>query len=138
MDGGLLAKLFGRDQQWQGACTVVLDAEASIQTVGTDSIQGGGAKVYAPRTISGRIVADTACLLQDGSALALLVHIKIRQATGEETLKQTLTVVDPKHVVAVEFGDSALTALQALGLSMPAIKPAGSHSGVMTRPRALS
>ncbi|MBY0526322.1 MAG: hypothetical protein K2R98_23210 [Gemmataceae bacterium] len=135
MDAGLLAKLFGQDQQWQGPCTVVLDAEASIQTVGTDSIQGGGAKVYAPRTISGRIVADSACYMRDGTALVLIQHYKIRQATGEETPKQTLTVVDPKHVVAVEFGENSPMTLQSLGLSLPAIRASGSHPGVASRPR---
>ena len=49
MDAGLLSRLFGHNQEWQDGCTVVLDAEAAIQTVGIDSIQGGGVKVYAPR-----------------------------------------------------------------------------------------
>lgn len=137
MDAGLLGKLFGREQQWQGPCVVVVDADASIQTVGTDSIQGGGHKVFAPRTISGRIVADTVCLMKDNSALLLLQHHKLRLATGEETLKQVLMIVDPARVVAVEFAESTGLALQALGLSMPA-KASGSHSGTVTRPRAVT
>ena len=123
MDAGLLVKLFGRNQEWQGPCVVIIEANAAIQTVGTDSIQGGGAKVYAPRTISGRVVADAACLMQDGSALVLVQHYKVRQPTGEDIVKQTLTVADPKHVIAVEFAESAAAVLQMLGLSCPAMRP---------------
>src|SRR5262245_51995691 len=89
MEVGLLRKLFGVDQQWQGPCTVILDAEASMQVVGTDTVVQGGTKVYSPRVISGRVSADAACLLADGSALVLLVQQKTRQATGEEVIKQT-------------------------------------------------
>lgn len=138
MDAGLLVKLFGRNQEWQGPCVVVLDGDAAIQTVGNDSIQGGGAKVYAPRTISGRVVADAACLLQDGSALVIVQQYKVRQPTGEDIVKQTLTVADPKHVIAVEFADSAPAMLQALGLSTPAVRGSGSHSGTVVRPRSVS
>ena len=35
MDAGLLTKLFGSD--WSGPCTVIIDADASIQTAGSDS-----------------------------------------------------------------------------------------------------
>lgn len=118
MNAALLGKLFGHDQRWLGPCVVVLDAEATIQTQGTDSIIGGGAKSYAPRSVSGRIQADAACLLQDGSALVLLQQQKNRSTTGEETLRQTLTIADTAHVVAVEFNDTK--ALGSLGLSPPA------------------
>jgi hypothetical protein len=138
MDAGLLAKVFGHSQEWQGPCTVVLDAEASIQTIGNDSIQGGGSKVFAPRCISGRVVADSVCLLKDGTALIVMQQHKIRQATGEETIKQLLTVVDPKCVVAVEFPDVMPMVLQTLGVGLPPVRPTGSHSGVVTRPRQLS
>lgn len=137
MDAGLLAKMFGQAQEWQGPCTIVLNAEASIQTVGNDSIQGGGAKVFAPRVISGRIIADSVCLLKDGSALVVMQQHKIRQATGEETFKQVLTVVDPKHVVAVEYPEAMPLTLQALGVGMPPMKASGSHSGVAARPRSV-
>lgn len=138
MDAGLLAKLFGRNQEWQGPCVVILDAEAAIQTVGTDSIQGGGSKVYAPRTISGRVLADAICLLQDGSALVIVQHYKVRQPTGEDIVKQTLTVADPKHVIAIEFADSASAVLQMMGLAVPAMRSSGSHSGIISRPRPVS
>lgn len=127
MDVTLLAKLFGREQVWRGACTAIVTADASVQTVAFDSVAGGGAKVYAPRLISGRIAADSACLLRDGTALVLMQQHKIRQATGEETIKQILTVVDPARVVAVEFPDNA--PLTAFGLVAPVIKSSGSHPG---------
>lgn len=135
MEIELLGKLFGRNQEWQGPCVVVLDGEAAIQAVGTDSIQGGGAKVFAPRTISGRVIADAVCWLKDGSALLLVQHSKLRQPTGEDVVKQTLTVADPKHVIAVEFADSAPAIVAALGLAMPATRLTGSHAGTIARPR---
>jgi hypothetical protein len=137
MDAGLLAKLFGLEQHWQGPCVVVLNAEASIQTVGTDSIQGGGAKVYAPRVISGRVHADHVCLLQDGTALLVMQQHKVRQATGEESIKQVVTVVDPRCVIAVEFAEAPTGPLQALGLSLPPARASGSHSGTAQRPRTV-
>jgi hypothetical protein len=138
MDAGLMAKLFGRDQQWSGPCTVILDSDASITTSGTDAIASGGAKVYAPRTTSGRIFADCVLLMQDNSALVLLQQVKIRQATGEEIVKQTLTVADPSRVAAVEFAETAPLALMALGLTAPPVRSTGSHSGIITRPKPVS
>jgi len=135
MDAGLLAKMLGHNQEWQGACTVVLDADASVHAVGNDSIQGGGAKTYAPRCISGRVIADSVCLLKDGSALVVMQQHKIRQATGEDTIKQLLTVIDPRSVVAIEFPDVMPLVLQALGVGIPPVRPSGSHTGVATRPR---
>ena len=138
MDIGLLSRLFGRDQQWQGPCVVILDAEASVQTVGGDSIAGGGAKVYAPRTVSGRISADSVCMLADGSAVLLLQQVRIRQPTGEELVKQTLTIADPANIVAVEFAETVPLALHALGLAAPPVRAAGSQTGTTTRPRPLT
>lgn len=134
MDASVLAKLFGREQRWHGPCTVILDAEAAMLALGLDSILGGGAKQYAPRMVSGRLVADTACLLQDGSALVVVQQQKVRQQTGEEATRQTLTVADPGHIVAIEFPDSA--ALAGLGLTAPiGLRPIpGSHSGQHVRP----
>src|ERR1700686_859244 len=106
MDIALLGKLFGREQRWHGPCTVILDAEATMYALGQDAIVGGGAKQYAPRMISGRVMADSVCLTADGTALLLLQQQKIRQQTGEEIVKQTLTITDPAHVVALEFLDA--------------------------------
>jgi hypothetical protein len=117
MQARVLAKLFGHNKQWHGACTVVLNADASIQTSGTDSIVNGGAKVYAPRLISGRVAADAACLLPEEVALVLVQHTRIRQATGEDHFQQTVMVVDAAHVAAVEFSDGG--PLATLGLPDP-------------------
>jgi hypothetical protein len=117
MHAGLLAKYFGTDRQWRGPCVVVLDAEASIQATGADSIVQSGAKVYSPRLISGRVAADAACLLADEEALLLVQAQRIRQATGEDLHQQTLTVANLRHVAAVEFPD--LGPLKALGVSPP-------------------
>jgi hypothetical protein len=135
MDAGLLTKIFGNNQEWHGACTVVLEADASVQAVGNDSIQGGGAKTYAPRCISGRVGADSVCLLKDVSALVVMQQHKIRQATGEDTIKQLLTVIDPRSVVPIEFPEVMPLVLQALGVGIPPVRPTGSHAGVLTRPR---
>src|SRR5438067_2378959 len=115
MNAAILGRLFGQDQKWHGPCTVVLDAEASVQTTGTDSIVGGGAKSYAPRLVSGRIQADSVCLAQDGSALVMMQQQKTRGASGEERVHQALIVADAAHVVAVEFPD--LQPLSGLGLT---------------------
>lgn len=132
MNVALLSKLFGTDQRWVGACTVVLNAEAAVQAMGVDSIVGGGSKSYAPRLVSGRVNADAVCLLQDGSALLLLQQQKARSTTGEETIKQTLIIADPAHVVAVEYADVA--ALTNLGLAPPPTRlGTGSHHGLPSR-----
>jgi hypothetical protein len=135
MDAALLTKLFGRDQRWHGPSTVILDAEAAYYALGQDTLLGGGTKHYAPRMISGRVLADAVCLLEDGSALLLLQQQKYRQATGEEVVKQFLMIADPDHVVAVEFADT--TALTTLGLLPPPnLRPpgSGSHPGTQLRP----
>ena len=88
--------------------------------------------------ISGRVVADHVCLLKDSSALIVLQQHKIRLATGEDTYKQVLTVVDAKRVVGVEFPEAMPLILQSLGVGMPPARASGSHSGVAARPRPLS
>jgi hypothetical protein len=131
MDAMLLGKLFGSGQRWQGGCTVILDAIASIQSVGPDNIGSSATKSYAPRLVSGRIVADTVCLINEGKTLLIIQQQRIRQGPNEELIKHTLTVVDSAHVVAVEFPDTA--ALAGLGISAPTIRT-GSHSGTLQRP----
>jgi hypothetical protein len=127
----LLNKLFGTEARWQPACTILIDAEAGITTLGADTIGAAAMKSYAPRLVSGRIVADTACLLADGSALLLVQQCRVRQPSGDEVVRQTLMIVDPKHIVAVEFPD--MGALSHLGISAPSIRP-GSHTGTVLRP----
>jgi hypothetical protein len=117
MHPGLLVKLFGSDRRWRGPCTVVVDADATIQTTGVDSIVQSGTKVYAPRLISGRVACDAACLIADERALILVQAHRIRQATGEDLHQQTVVFVDLNHVAAVEFPDSA--GLSALGIESP-------------------
>jgi len=119
MQPALLQKMFGNDRRWRGPCTVVVDADASIQTTGVDSIVQSGVKVYAPRLISGRVAADAACLLTEGNALILVQTLRIRQATGEDQHQQTLVVVDLDHVAAVEFPDAS--SLSGLGIEPPPI-----------------
>jgi hypothetical protein len=125
MDIGLLAKFFGKDKSWRGACTVILDAEASVQTVGGDTLLTGGVKNYAPRLVSGRILADSVCLLPDYAALLVFQQVRLRQQTGEEVVKQTLLAIDAAHVVALEFHD--LDALDRLGVAEPVVHSDGSY-----------
>lgn len=128
MNAVLLGKIFGREQRWLGPCVVVMDAEASMQVLGVDSIIGGGAKSYAPRMVSGRINADACCLTQDGTALIILQATKHRASTGEEKILTTLVIADTAHIVAVEFPDTNV--LGNLGLTAPVIRPTGtSHHG---------
>ena len=139
MDIGLLKKIFGADQQWQGACTIILDADANVYTAGTDAIGTGGLKVFAPRIISGRVLAEAACLLKDNTAIVLFQQQRTKTATGEEVVRHTLTMVDPRHIVAVEFTEGVPQALQAVGLTIPVgLKPGGSHSGVHAKPKTIS
>lgn len=117
MHAGVLQRYFGSDKQWRGPCVVVLDADASIQTTGSDSIMQSGMKSFAPRLISGRVAADAACLLAEESVLLLVQAQRIRQATGEDLHQQTLHVVDLAHVAAIEFTN--LDALRAFGVPEP-------------------
>jgi hypothetical protein len=117
MNAALLAKYFGNDRTWRGPCVVILDAEATIQSSGSDAIVQSGAKVYAPRIISGRVNADHACFLPQEASLLLVQTHRIRQATGEDLHQETLLVVALEHVAAIEFSD--LTPLKSFGLSNP-------------------
>jgi hypothetical protein len=137
MDIGLLKKLFGAEQQWHGPCTVILDGEVTVQAVGADAIGTGGAKFFAPRTISGRVAADSVCLIKDGTAVVILQVQRSKTATGEEQVKQTIFVTDPQFVVAVEFFDGVVNTLQSIGLSLPTAKIPGSHSGYHGRPKPI-
>jgi len=130
LDATVLAKIFGGEHQWQGPCTVILDADASVQTLGADSIGASATKSYAPRLVSGRIFADSVCLMTDGKALLAIQLQKIRHPTGEEVVRPTLTIMDPEHVVAIEFFHIA--ALTALGVPQPALRT-GSHPGSNAR-----
>src|SRR5260370_12471615 len=107
LDSAILTKIFGNDQSWQGPCTVILDAEASVQTLGADSIGASATKSYAPRLVSGRILADSVCFLADQKALLAVQLQKTRHPTGEEVIRPTLTIMDPARVVAVEFFHTA-------------------------------
>jgi hypothetical protein len=117
MHTGLLCKLFGKDKKWHGPCVAVLDADATIQTSGTDSIVNAGMKTYAPRLISGRLPADAVCFLPEESALVLIQVTRIRQSAGEDQIKQTYFVVDPEHIAAFEFAESS--PVKSLGLTEP-------------------
>jgi hypothetical protein len=117
MDAALLTKFFGHSGSWQGPCTVILNAHASVAQVGPDSFASAGAKVYAPRVISGRISADAVTLLANHSALLLTQTHRIRQQTGEDLMRQTLVVVDTAHIVALEFTD--INPLTTLGIKPP-------------------
>jgi hypothetical protein len=117
MNAPLLGKLFGTDGRWSAACTVVLDADANVQITGTDAIIQGGLKSFAPRLITGRVYADAVRFMPEQGALLLVQKVVIRQSTGDDTLRQTLLVVDAAHVAAVEFAE--LGALELLGVPPP-------------------
>lgn len=133
MDAALLTRIFGNDQRWQGPCTVILDADATMQVIGADAIVGSGTKVYAPRVISGRLQADQVCWLADGSALVVMQSQRTRVSNSEEMVKQTVTIIDPRTVSAVEFQD--VSPLAGLGLTPPTTRSQGSHPGIHPRPR---
>lgn len=118
MHPGLLGKLFGSDGRWSGPCTLILDADAQVQPVGTDSIVQGGLKSYAPRLITGRLQANHVHWLPDSTTLLAIQNHVVRQHTGEDILNQSLFVIAAEHVAAVEFGD--LKHLAALGVPGPA------------------
>jgi hypothetical protein len=132
MDMGLLTKLFGTD--WTGPCTVIIDAIASVQTAGSDTAGASATKVYAPRIISGRVLADMAKLMPESNLMVLLQQQRVRQPTGEDVIKQTLTLVDTQRIVGVEFSETAAQALKALNLTVPTSRAAGSNSGVLPKP----
>jgi len=120
MNAGLLAKLFGTDGRWSGPCIVILDADASVQSIGSDSIVQGGLKSYSPRLITGRLAADTVRLLPEQAALVLVQKHVVRQNSGTDLVQHTLTIVNADHVAAVEFSD--LETLAALGIEAPKLE----------------
>ena len=124
MQAGLLNKLFGGQKQWHGPCVVVVDAEAAIQSSGTDAIVNAGVKMFAPRLISGRLEADAICYLHDEATLVVVQQSRIRQAGVEDQFQQTVLIVDTAHVAAIEFADAK--SLATLGLSEPPRPTAGS------------
>jgi hypothetical protein len=130
MNAALLQKVFGTDSRWQGPCTLILDADAAVQTLGADSIGPSAVKQYAPRLVSGRITADLVCWTPDGAALLTVQHHKVPMGSGE-VVKQTLLVLDPARVVAVEFSDTAV--LSQFGVAPPPSRPS-SHPGTHHRP----
>lgn len=119
MDAVLLENLLGGDRSWSPACVVLLDAEAAVKTAGPDHIGGGGLKTYAPRYSTGRIEADTCCLLKQEHALAVLQQTSYRDSTGMDQVKRALLVVDLRFVVGLEFPH--LNALKRLGLTPPVL-----------------
>lgn len=119
MDAGLLATLFGPQPTWHGPCTVLLDADASVRPTGPDSIANGGTKVYAPRYTSGRVQADAILYSPSHKALFVVQQQRRREATGRETVQQTLLMVNVSHVVGLEFDDAKN--LARLGLPAPVI-----------------
>src|SRR5437879_1521271 len=131
MNAALLSKILGEDRRWNGACTVIMNANAGVFALGVDSIVGGGAKSYAPRIISGRVSADYVCFLKDHNALLVVQHLKVKQTSGEEAVKQSLIVADIDHVAGVEFPDTS--ALGAMGLTAPPKSSSGSHPGFQWR-----
>jgi len=131
MDARLLGKLFGHEQRWHGPCTVIVDADASVMAIGADCIGSSATKSYAPRMVSGRIVADSVCFLLEGSALLTIQQQKIRQGPSEEIVKQSLTIIDAGRIIAVEFQDTAH--LGAFGVTAPALRTGGSHGGTTLR-----
>ena len=122
MQASLLEKVFGNNKKWSGPCILVLDADATVQASGTDAIVNAGAKMYAPRLITGRINADSVCFLPDEASLVVLQWERIRQATSKDQFQQTVAILDVNHVAALEFSDG--TVLEALGLSSPDAAPA--------------
>lgn len=119
MDAALLQSLLGGDRNWSSPCVVLLDCEAAVKTAGPDHIGGGGMKTYAPRYSTGRIEADTCCLLSQEHALAVLQQVAYRDSTGMDQVKRTLLVVDLKYVVGLEF--THLNVLNRLQLPTPVI-----------------
>lgn len=117
MNGQLLTKLFGTSGKWSGACTIILNADANVQTLSNDSIIQGGLKSFAPRLITGRVVADTVRLLPEDTALLAVQKTVIRQQTGDDLVRHTLVVIDTEHVAAIEFPD--LASLKQLEIAPP-------------------
>jgi hypothetical protein len=117
VDAGFLERLLGGNRIWSGPCTVILDADAAVNTPGPDSIITGGQKSYAPRVSCGRMNADAVFLLKDEQVLLSVEEVRFKDATGQSRVKRTLAVLDLRHIVGVEFGN--LHPLKALGVDEP-------------------
>jgi len=117
MNAGLLATFFGTGGRWSGPCTLIIDADASVEAVGSDAIIQGGQKSYSPRLITGRVVADSVRLLPEQAALVAVRKHVIRQSSGDDRVDFTVLVVNMDHVVGIEFRD--LRTLAALGIQPP-------------------
>ncbi len=111
---GILAKIFGKASNWHGPCLVILDADASVNSTGPDSIVSGGGKQYAPRIPSGRVSADAVCYAPDHHALLLIQRRIVRQQTGEDHVQESLMVVDVSHVVGLQFENTGVLDLLEL------------------------
>ncbi len=121
MNVQLFTNMFDEGSSWHGPCVVIVDAQATVQTSGPDSLMTGGVKVYAPRLTSGRIEADAVCFSKELGALFIVQQHRHQLQTGEEELTQMLTVVDCNAVVGLEFQD--LKMLEGVGISPPTIEP---------------
>ena len=119
MQAAVLGKMFGTEKAWHGPCFVVLNADVTIQTFGTDAIVNAGTKLYAPRLASGRITVDAVCFVPDDGVLVVQQVQRIRQSALEDQIKITYFVLDPGHVAAFEFADAK--AILALGLTEPPV-----------------
>lgn len=119
MQAGVLGKMFGTAKEWHGPCFVVLDADASVQTFGTDAIVNAGTKVYAPRLACGRIVADSVCFVPEDGVLIVQQVQRIRQSAVEDQIKTNYMVLDPGHIAAFEFLDAKQ--ILALGVIEPPV-----------------
>lgn len=128
MDSNIMKKMFGVDT-WNRECVVLVDADAAVKSVGQDSIATGGTKSYAPRVSSGRITADAVCYHAEHHALLLVQRTRVRQATGEDMLQQSLSVIDATHVVGVEF--AGIGALAKLGLTPPPLPEKEQYASTM-------
>jgi hypothetical protein len=116
MDASVLTALFGSESKWSGPCTVIVDAEASIQVTGADAIVSGGVKAFSPRLITGRLPADQAQFLANHQSLVIVKRNVTRQG-GADQVTHTLHVIDIRHVAAIEFDH--LEALGKLGVTAP-------------------
>jgi hypothetical protein len=96
---------------------VILDAEAAVKTPGPDSVVAGGQKSYAPRVSTGRLTADAVLLLKDENVLLITEQVKFKDNVGVSHTKQTLAVVDVRHVVGLEYDHTGV--LKALNVPEP-------------------
>ena len=83
-------------------------------------IDGFGADACVARQIGAGKYAFAIVLLRfmpEHGALLLVQNVVIRQTGGDDTLRQTLLVVDAAHVAAIEFAE--LGALELLGVPPP-------------------